>query len=79
LASKAASSALKNGAEQNDMLERLAADSEFGVSIDEMRQTLDVRRFIGRAPEQVDEFLNEIVVPQLKHQNDVEHPEEVRV
>jgi adenylosuccinate lyase len=79
LASKAASSALKNGAEQNDMLERLAADSEFGVSIDEMRQTLDARRFIGRAPEQVDEFLNEIVAPLLEHQNDVEHREEVRV
>jgi adenylosuccinate lyase len=78
-ASIAAARALKNGAEHNDMLERLAADPEFDVSIEEMRATLDPHRFVGRAPEQVDEFLNEIVAPLLAHQDDVEHREEVRV
>src|ERR1051325_5096262 len=69
-ASIAAARALKNGAERNDMLERLAGDPEFGVSIDDMERTLDPHRFVGRAPEQVDEFLNEIVAPLISHRGD---------
>ena len=78
-ASIAAARALKGGAAHNDMLERLAADPEFGVSIEEMRSALDARRFIGRAPEQVEEFLNEVVVPLLMHRGDDGESEEVRV
>jgi adenylosuccinate lyase len=78
-ASIAAARALKDGAARNDMLERLAADPEFGVSIDEMRSALDPDRFIGRAPEQVDEFLNEVMVPLLSRHDDGGGPEEVRV
>jgi adenylosuccinate lyase len=78
-ASLAAARALKDGADRNDMLERLAADPEFGVSIDEMRRTLDPRRFVGRAPQQVDEFLNEIVEPLIGHHDDSTLREEVRV
>jgi adenylosuccinate lyase len=78
-ASIAAARALKDGAPRNDMLERLAADTEFGVSMDVMRQTLDPRRFIGRAPQQVDEFLNEIVEPLIAQPDDSTLREEVRV
>jgi adenylosuccinate lyase len=58
--SLAAALALKNGAERNDLLERLAADPALGVPVEEFRAVLDPRRFVGRAPEQVDEFLREI-------------------
>jgi adenylosuccinate lyase len=78
-ASVAAARALKDGATENDMLERLAADEEFGVPLDEMRKTLDPHRFVGRAPEQVDEFLTEIVEPLLAHHQAHGHTEEVRV
>jgi len=79
-ASIAAARALKDGAPHNDMLERLAADPEFGVSIDEMRNTLDPHRFIGRAPQQVDEFLDEIVAPLIAHEEEqLGRREEVRV
>jgi adenylosuccinate lyase len=78
-ASLAAARALKDGAPENDMLERLAADPEFGVPLDEMRRTLDPRRFVGRAPEQVDEFLSEVVEPLLAHHHAQGHAEEVRV
>lgn len=64
-----AARALKDGeAERNDLLERLAADPEFatlGVSLDELHAAADPRRFVGRAPEQVDEFLAEVVEPLL--------------
>lgn len=45
----------------NDLLDRLKQDSSFaGVDID---QLVDPRAFVGRAPEQVDEFLRDIIEP----------------
>ena len=51
-----AARALKDGATRNDMLDRLAADPQFGVSFADMASALDATRFVGRAPEQVEEF-----------------------
>ncbi len=49
---------------RNDLLERLAADPAFrGVPVAEIERTLDPCEFVGRAPEQVDEFLREVVDP----------------
>jgi adenylosuccinate lyase len=79
LASVAAARALKDGAPRNDMLDRLAADPDFAVSIEDLRATLDPHRFVGRAPEQVDEFLNETVAPLLARGGEVESESEVRV
>jgi adenylosuccinate lyase len=59
--SQEAARVVKEQGGQNDLLERLAADPAF-AAID-WSATLDARRFVGRAPEQVDEFLAEIVVP----------------
>ena len=61
----ASARALKGGAERNDLLDRIAADTAFGVSRDELEGAMDAKRFVGRAPEQVDEFLAEIVEPLL--------------
>ena len=47
------------------MLDRLSADPAFGVSIADMESALDPTRFVGRAPEQVDEFLDWVVAPLL--------------
>jgi adenylosuccinate lyase len=63
--SLAAARAMKEGAERNDLLERLGADRRFGVSISELRDALDPRDFVGRAPEQVDEFLENVIEPVL--------------
>jgi adenylosuccinate lyase len=61
--SVAAARAVKDEGKRNDMLERLAGDPDYGVPIGDLREALDPRRFVGRAPEQVDEFLEEIVDP----------------
>jgi adenylosuccinate lyase len=74
----AAARALKEGAEHNDLLERLAADKEWTVSVREMREALDPASFVGRAPQQVDEFLREVVAPLLEGV-DATEVEEVRV
>src|SRR5262249_17515444 len=74
----AAAGALKNGATRNDMLDRLSADPAFGVSFEDMQSALDASRFVGRAPEQVDEFLDGVIAPLLAEAR--EHArEEVRV
>jgi adenylosuccinate lyase len=61
----AAARAVKDAGARNDMLERLAADPEYGLPIEDLRAVADPRRFVGRAPEQTDEFLAEIVDPIL--------------
>ena len=67
--SVAAARALKDGeSERNDLLARLAGDAEFaalGLTVDDLRAAVDPRRFVGRAPEQVDEFLADVVDPLL--------------
>ena len=73
-----AARALKNGAERNDMLDRLSADPEFGVSVADLESVLDPARFVGRAPQQVEEFLDWVVGPLLAGHT-VDATEEVRV
>jgi adenylosuccinate lyase len=76
----AAARAMKDGADRNDMLDRLAADPEFGVSFTDIESALQPNRFVGRAPEQVDEFLEHVVEPILADHFDADGvTEEVRV
>jgi adenylosuccinate lyase len=78
--SMAAARAIRDGAPRNDLLERIAADPMFRMSLDELRAAMDPRRFVGRAPEQVDEFLAEVVEPLLERRDIVAvQREEVRV
>jgi len=52
---------LKAGADRNDLIERLQADSAF-AGLD-WSTILNPRRFIGRAPEQVDELIRDEIEP----------------
>ncbi len=63
--SMAASKALKEGADRNDLLDRLAGDKAFGLSADQISETADAFRYTGRASQQVDEFLDEVISPLL--------------
>lgn len=59
--SQAAAAQVKQHGEANDLLARLKNDPAFArVDLDAM---LDPRQFVGRAPEQVDEFVAEVVAP----------------
>ncbi|MCA9153098.1 MAG: adenylosuccinate lyase, partial [Planctomycetales bacterium] len=59
--SQAAGEQVKRFARPNDLLERLAGDPAFaGLDLDGLVNT---REFIGRAPEQVDTFLQDFVDP----------------
>ena len=58
-----AARAMKDGADANDLLQRLARDKTFGVKLKDLEGTIDPKRFVGRAPEQVDEFLRNVITP----------------
>jgi len=58
-----AARAIKNGAEANDLLDRLGRDKSFGVKVKDLEGAIDPKRFVGRAPEQVDEFLRDVITP----------------
>ena len=55
---------------ENDLLERIAADETFGVTLDELKDILDPAKYVGRSPEQVTEFLRECVNPVLEQYKD---------
>lgn len=63
--SQAAARMVKELGGNNDLLERLQQDPAF-ARVD-LSGTLDVRRFIGRAPEQVDQFLKTVIAPLRQH------------
>ena len=74
-----ASRAVKDGAPRNDMLERLAADPAFGIPLHDLQAAAEPSRFVGRAPQQVEEFLDEVVAPWLARDRGGVGVEEVRV
>ena len=49
----------------NNLLELIAADPSFNLSLDELKKTMDPKKYVGRAPKQVDEFLAEVIQPIL--------------
>jgi len=76
----AAARAMKDEGKSNDMLERLAEDPAFPVPSDDLAAVTDASRFVGRAPQQVEEFLAEVIAPILVAAGEAAPPrEEVRV
>ena len=55
----------------NNLLELIAADPAFGLSMEELVKTMDPARYVGRAPEQVQEFLDEVIDPILRDNQEV--------
>jgi adenylosuccinate lyase len=61
----AAADRMKAG-EAADLVERIASDPAFGIDEAGIRALMDPRRFVGRAPEQVDVYLRDAVEPVLE-------------
>ena len=62
---------VKVNGQDNNLLELIAADPAFGLSLDELKKTMDPSRYVGRAPKQVEEFLEEVVNPILEANKDL--------
>ena len=59
-----------NGAE-NNLLELISADPAFGLSLEDLKKTMEPARYVGRAPEQVDAFIRQVIEPILEKYKDV--------
>ncbi len=71
---------VKQGDGVNDLLERIAGDATFGVTLEELQNVLEPRRYVGRAPEQTREFLASEVAPVLeKYRDDLGYQAEINV
>ena len=69
--SMAASKVIKEEGGENDLLERIAADEAFGVTLEELVSIISPEKYVGRAPQQTEEFLNEVVKPVLSRYEDI--------
>ncbi len=54
-----------NGGE-NNLLELIAADPAFNLSLEDLKKTMEPSRYVGRAREQVETFLGRVVNPILE-------------
>ena len=55
----------------NNLLELIAADPAFNLSLEELQKTMDPAKYVGRAPVQVDAYLKNIVNPMLEANKDI--------
>ncbi len=62
---------VKVNGEENNLLELIAADPAFGLSLEDLKKTMEPSRYVGRAPEQVDAFLGQVVKPILEKYRDI--------
>jgi adenylosuccinate lyase len=70
--SQAAAAAVKLEGRPNDLIQRLSGDAAF-AGID-LEAALDPAQFVGRAPQQVDEFVEQVVTP-IRQRYGQEQPE----
>lgn len=55
----------------NNLLELIAADPAFGLTMNELQAVMKPERYVGRAPKQVEEFLDEVIRPILDANKEV--------
>ena len=78
--SMAASRVVKEEGGENDLLERIAGDSLFGVTLEELEKMMEPSRYVGCAPLQTAGFLHDVVKPVLaKYQEIAEETPEINV
>ena len=70
--SLAAAGLMKEG-RQGDLIQRIARDPAFGIDEVEILELMDPLRFVGRAPEQVDRFVEQQVRPVLARYTEDAH------
>ncbi|MCI8826643.1 MAG: adenylosuccinate lyase [Lachnospiraceae bacterium] len=70
LSMEAGKNVKQNGME-NNLLELIAEDESFGLSLEDLEKTMNPENYIGRCKEQVEEFLLEEIQPILKENSEL--------
>ena len=55
----------------NNLLELIAADPAFNLSLEDLQKSMDPKKYIGRAKEQTERFVNTVVQPILDSHKDL--------
>lgn len=55
----------------NNLLELIAADPAFNLTLEELQKTMDPSKYTGRAKEQVDTFLSKVIRPILEENKEL--------
>jgi len=62
---------VKELGKENNLLELIAADEEFPMGIDELKEAMKPEKYVGRSVSQVKEFIEEVVQPVLDANKDI--------
>ncbi len=65
-----AAAVVKQQGGKNDLIERIAKEPMFGMSLEDLQKVLEPKNFVGRAPQQVEEYITEQVQPVLDENKD---------
>ncbi len=62
---------VKEEGKDNNLLELIAADPTFHLSLEDLEKSMDPSKYVGRAPQQVENYLRDVVNPVLEANKDV--------
>ena len=62
---------VKEEGKENNLLELIAADPAFNMTLEELQRSMEPSRYVGRAPRQVDNFLKNVVNPILEENKEL--------
>ncbi len=62
---------VKEEGKENNLLELIAADSAFNMSLEDLQRAMEPSRYIGRSREQVESFLAKVIRPVLTENKDL--------
>ena len=57
---------VKEEGKENNLLELIAADEEFNLTLEELNAAMEPAKYVGRAPIQVEKFLEKVIKPVLE-------------
>lgn len=66
------SESIKKHGNENHLLENILKDNDFKLSESQIEKIKDPKNYIGRASEQTEEYINEIIIPFLKENKNEE-------
>ncbi len=67
----AAGKVVKQDGGENDLLERIANDPAFGVTLEQLKVIMKPELYVGRAPQQTEEFVENFIRPITEKYKDI--------
>lgn len=77
--SMAAAKTVKEEGKANDLLERIASDERFGMSLEQLQSVMNPKNFIGMSNVQVENFIKTVVNPILENNSVSDEKPEINV